>query len=144
MAITPQNGDLTAGIAGKYTEVINPGPEALLTGDQPAVFSTDETVLTGQNLAALTVVGFDANGKIVPAVQADEVSPIQAIGVLVYATDTTAGDAVASVYRAGCFNPDALVWDASFDTAAEKAKAFEGAPSPTQIIIREIQTFTPA
>lgn len=35
----------------------------------------------------------------------------------------------------GCFNLDALVWDASFDTDAKKKAAFEGAPTPTQIIV---------
>jgi len=145
MPITPENGDLTAGIAGVYTETINRAPDALLTGDNPKVFSTDETVLTTQDLAALTVVGFNADGKIVPALigSVDPADDIPAIGVLVYATDTTGGDRVASVYRSGCFNPDLLVWPASYDTDAKKAKAFEGAPSPTQIIIRKIQTFTP-
>lgn len=140
MAITPQNGDLTAGIAGQYSETINAPANSLLTGDTPAVFTTDETVLSGENLEALTVVGFDANGKIVPAVEASEASPVQAIGVLVYAVDATAGDAACHVYRGGVFNPDELVWPATYDTDAEKAKAFEGAPSPTQIVIRKIQT----
>lgn len=35
------------------------------------------------------------------------------------------------VYRAGHFNMDALVWDASYDTDAKKAAAFEGSVSPT-------------
>jgi len=139
MPITPQNGDLTAGLAGKYSETINPAVDALLTGDYPQVFSTDETVLTTQDLAALTVVGFDGSGKVVPANN----TTVAAVGILVYATDTTGGDAVASIYRGGCFNPDLLVWDAAYSTDALKAKAFEGAPSPTQIIIRKIQTFTP-
>ena len=140
MPITPQNGDLNAGIAGQYTETINPAADALLTGDVPALFSTDETVLTTQDLEALTVVGFDGAGKVVPA---DNGATVDAVGILVYATDTTGGDAVASIYRAGCFNPDLLVWDAAYDTDAKKAKAFEGASSPTQIVIRKIQTFTP-
>ncbi len=35
------------------------------------------------------------------------------------------------VYREGHFNMDALVWDASYDTDAKKAAAFEGSVSPT-------------
>ncbi|MEP2533558.1 head decoration protein [Shimia sp.] len=142
MTITPNNGDLTAGIAGQYAESINPEAEALVTGDVPAVFSTDETILSGEDLEALTVVGFDGNGKIVPAVAADGGTPVQAIGVLVYAVDATGGDAPGHVYRGGMFNPDMLVWDASYDTDAEKATAFNGAPSPTQIVIRSITTFS--
>lgn len=137
MPITPVNGDLTAGIAGRYTETINPDTEALVTGDTPAVFATEETVLTGQALDALTVVGFDGDGKIVPANNAS----VAAIGVLVYAADTTGGDLTANVYRGGVFNPDLLVWDEAYSTDALKAKAFEGAPSPTAIVIRSIETF---
>ena len=139
MTITPQNGDLTAGIAGQYSEVINPAVAALFTGDIPRVFSTDETVLTSLTLAALSVVGFNGAGKVVMA----DNGAVKAVGVLVYATDTTGGEAVASVYRGGCLNPDLLVWDAAYSTDALKAKAFEGAASPTQIVIRGIQTFTP-
>ncbi|AET42270.1 head decoration protein [Ruegeria phage DSS3-P1] len=140
MPITPQNGDLTAGLAGRYTETINPAVDSLLTGDVPALFSTDETVLTTQTLEALTVVGFDGAGKVVQANN----TTVAAVGILVYATDTTGGDAVASIYRGGCFNPDLLVWHSGYATDAHKAKAFEGAASPTQIVIRKIQTFTPA
>lgn len=35
------------------------------------------------------------------------------------------------VYREGHFNMDALTWDASYDTDAKKAAAFEGSVSPT-------------
>lgn len=135
MPITPLNGDLTAGIAGKYTETIDPSPDAFVTGDVPAVFTTTETVLTNQNLAARTVVGFNAAGKLVPAVLGGG-SPIQAIGVLMIAVNSTGGDKQAEVYRGGCFNPDLLVWPASYDTAEKRRKAFNGAPSPTQIVIR--------
>lgn len=138
--ITPQDGGLTAGIAGKSSDTINPPAEELFTGDAPAVFTTEHTVANGENLAALSVVGFDSNGELVMAVQEDEASPIKPIGVLVYAVDATGGAAKGHVYRSGCLNPDLLVWDASYDTDAEKAAAFEGSPSPTQIITRKIAT----
>lgn len=134
--ITPRNDGLLAGIAARSDDTLNPDFESLLTGDIPAVFSTEETVLTTQDLAAHTVVGFDGSGKIVPANN----TTVPAIGVLAYAIDTTGGDATAHVYRGGVFNPDMLVWDAAYDTDAKKAKAFEGAPSPTAIVIRKIQT----
>ena len=35
------------------------------------------------------------------------------------------------VYRSGHWNMDALNWDASYDTDAKKATAFEGSVSPT-------------
>ena len=133
--LTPVNGDLTAGIAGKSEDTLNPRTAALLTGDFPHVASTEENVAAVQDLAALTVVGFDGDGRIVPAAEGS----VAAIGVLPYAVTTGVGvtDVYTNVYRTGVFNPDLLVWDASYNTDALKAKAFEGAPSPTQIIIRK-------
>lgn len=139
MAINPQDGSLTAGIAAKSTEDVNPPVDELVTGDLPVYGAdTDETVLTGQDLDALTVVGFDNNGKVIPA----EHGVTQAVGFLPYAVDTaTPGtDLTARVVRTGCLNPEVLVWDASYDTDAKKHKAFEGAPAPTQIVIRKIAT----
>lgn len=139
MAITPLNGDLTAGIAGSYTETVNASPEPLLTGDVPALMAKTELVLTSQTLAALTVVGLNAAGKVVPALigSVDPANDIPAIGILAYATDTTGADAFGEVYRMGCFNPNLLVWPASYNTDEKKRNAFEGAPSPTAIVIRK-------
>lgn len=138
MPITPLNGDLTAGIAGHYTETINPSADPLVTGDVPALLVTDEVVLADQTLAALTVVGFDGADKLVPANN----TTVAAIGILVYAVDTTGADAVAHVYRMGCFNPELLVWDAAYSTDALKKVAFEGAPSPSAIIVRKPTAMT--
>lgn len=133
--LTPVNGDLTAGIAGKSEDTLNPRTAALITGDNPQRAPTRENVAAAQTLAALTVVGFDGDGRIVPAV----LGTTAAIGVLPYAVTTGAGitDVFAAVDRLGVFNPDLLVWDASYATDLQKEKAFEGAPSPTQIIIRK-------
>ena len=40
--------------------------------------------------------------------------------------------------RAGNFNLDALNWHASFDTDAKKLAAFEGAPTPTNIVLQKV------
>ncbi len=139
MPITPQNGDLNAGVAAHSSEVINPSPDPLITGDAPALSATDEVVATGVVLPALSVVGFDANGEIVEALidTANPANSIQAIGVLVYDVDASGGAVGAAVYRQGVLNPDRLNWHASFATDADKRKAFEGAPSPTSIILRK-------
>jgi len=72
------------------------------------------------------------------AVPANSIAPV---GVLPYAVDASGGDVGAEIWRSGNFKPSALVWPATYDTDAEKAKAFEGAPSPTQIVITETRTF---
>lgn len=136
MAITPLNGDLLAGMAGKRSETIDPSPEAFFTGDSPRVYTEALPIAANQVLAARTVVALNASGHLVPA-EAD--NDPKAIGVLVYAVDTTgvgAGVADAEVYRGGVFNPDLLVWPASFNTDALKLAAFRGSPSPTVILLR--------
>ncbi|WP_292329166.1 hypothetical protein, partial [Mesorhizobium sp.] len=75
-----------------------------------------------------------ANATLVGGV--DQVG-VQAIGVTTAPVlDTIAAQRVA-IYRAGNFNPDALNWDASFDTDAKREAAFRGTPSPTNILIRK-------
>lgn len=131
----------TAGIASQYSESITEAAKALFTGHEPAALTVDMTVAASQTIPALTPVGFDGSGDLVPAVSGGG-SPIAAIGITVCAV-TTPGSGTKKaipVYRGGCFNPDALNWPASYDTDAEKFGAFNGAPTPTNIIIRRPKT----
>jgi hypothetical protein len=110
----------------------------LLAGNHPELAPAySYPVKAGVVLEQFSVVGLDATGFLVKAVQAAEVTPVQAIGVLAHAVTGGAadGDVNAPVWYSGCFNMDALVWGASFNTDAEKAKAFHGAPTPTTIIV---------
>lgn len=129
----------TAGIPRQWSEDITAYDIALITGSEPAVMTRDHLVDASQTIAALTPVGL-SNGRLVPAVSGS----VQAIGILVAAVATSASTTYqgAAVYRTGCFNPDALNWPASYDTEAEKFSAFDGAPTPTNIIIRRPKTQT--
>lgn len=141
--INPKNGDLTAGVASQSSDTINPAVDALVTGDSPALATEPLPVDADQDLAARTVVGLDGSGNLIPAV----LGTTAAIGFIMYAIDTTggvAGDVEVEVVRQGVFNPDLLVWDATYDTEAKKRAAFRGAPSPTSIIIRKPTTMTVA
>lgn len=78
---------------------------------------------TGASFGAATLTGGAAQGG------------VQAIGVLAHAASLGAsGTGTGTFWYSGCFNIDALIWDASFDTDAKKLAAFEGAPTPTTII----------
>lgn len=140
--INPKNGDLTAGVAGQSSDIINPSPDPLVTGDVPALFTEALPVAADMVLAAREVVGFDANDNIIPAVL-DEATPandVQAIGFVMYAIDTTGqadGAVEVEVVRGGVFNPELLVWEAGFDDYAKQRAAFRGAPAPTGIVIRK-------
>lgn len=135
-----------AGVPEQWSDDFAVTPEGLITGEYPAQLVQDLPTAASQTLAAYTVVGLDSNGRVVPAVQADEASPVQAIGILMYPVTSGAGEyPVARVLRSACINPlwANLVWDASYNTNAEKMNAFEGAPSPTQIVTRPLAHYTP-
>lgn len=105
-------------IDGPYTDL------TYVTGDTPAVVTTSEVAAV--TMAARTVVARDGTGKLVPAVVSGGVS--NAIGITNNAVDITitgASPGKVACIRAGCFNPDALVWDATFTTDALKRLAFE-------------------
>ncbi len=130
----------TAGIPAQWDDTISATAGSLITGHEPAILTQDLIVAASQTIPALTPVGFDADERLVPAVR-DSVDPaddIAAVGITVVAITTTASTTYKGVpvYRGGCFNPDLLNWPASFNTDAEKFAAFEGAPSPTNIIMR--------
>lgn len=139
MATTP-NLAQSAGIPTQWTEALATSDKALITGHEPAVMTKDELVADSTVLSALHVVGFNASKELVPAVwdatyAENGVRPV-GIAVLPITVATPSSQPGIPTYRAGCFNPDALVWDASFGTEAKKMSAFEGAPAPTNIILR--------
>lgn len=133
----------SAGVPDQFSEEIVVNEVTLITGHEPAVLTVDHVAAAGFTAPALTVVGFDGTGNIVAAVK----DSVAAVGVLV-APLTVAGTSGAlkgvAVYRGGCFNPDALIWDESYATDADKFTAFNAAPQPTQIVVRRPKTATVA
>lgn len=110
----------------------------LVTGNHPPLEIFDGVAPANAAVAQYSVVGFDSNGKVVLAtIDTDTpANSIQAVGVTTTPLLEVADDQACPLYRSGCFNPDALVWDSSFDTDAKKLAAFEGAPSPTRIVLK--------
>jgi len=84
------------------------------------------TIGSGANVDQYTVLGqVTATGKFKKAVStANDGSQTPVAIAAVYAGAASA-DVTAPVYLGGTFNPDALVWDASFD-AVKKSVAFIG------------------
>lgn len=116
-----------AGMAMASSESFKQIP--LLTGDTPIVTTPEvvaDAVIASVDLPAYSVVGRDATGKIVKAVyNATPASGTPAIGITTATVKAGATVKTVAVYRAGMFNPDALVWDASYDTDEKKRTAFE-------------------
>lgn len=114
---TPAHPDVSASVVGAVVT---------LTARQPGLVGNSVTTVesgTGASFAAATLTGGADQGG------------VQAIGVLAHAAALGAsGTGTGTFWYSGCFNIDALVWDASFDSDAKKLAAFEGAPTPTTII----------
>lgn len=137
--LNPIKGDLTAGVATKSSDIINAQEDAFVTGDAPAQSWMMLPAAAAQTFTARQVVGLNGSGKVVPAV----LGTVAAIGYIVYAPSAaTVLDQMVSVMRQGVFNPDLLTFDATYNTAEKKRLAFEGAPSPTSIILRAPETMT--
>jgi hypothetical protein len=128
-SLTNANADViaSAGAAGVVHVVDKQG------GTAPNSIATTET---GANMAWATTTL--TGGTALPTTRA--------IGITVCDVTTGPSGALkgAPIYRAGVFNPLALIWGASYSSEAEKINAFEGAPSPTNIIMRRPKTATVA
>jgi hypothetical protein len=99
----------------------------------------------GGNAIATTETG--TNISFATATMAGGLAQVGArpMGILMYPVTTgpTGNKPVGRVLRAGCVNPDLLVWDSSFGTDALKLAAFEGASAPTQFVLRKLSHGTP-
>lgn len=103
--------------------------ERLFNGVTPAVSTGVHKVAASQTIRYRELVMFNDDKELVPAIYGTP-----AIGISLADVETGADDVVTiEVVRSACLNPAAVVWPASYDTAAKRAAAFEGAPTPTQI-----------
>lgn len=135
MAVVPTPSALDFGVPAQSSETFTRVNPALFVDATPYPSQQDYVVAFSTTILELQVVGF-SGGKLVPAQQGS----IQAIGVAVLPATAGAADTPAiPVYRAGAFNADALVWHASYDTDAKKLAAFDGAPTPTNILVRKVR-----
>ena len=96
-------------------------PKKLIAGSDPDVVVKPCTVLTGQNLAACTLVESDAAGKMKAHAGVNKVA-----GILLNAVDASAADTAGLVYISGDFFADQLVFPAVTNTNLLKQKLVEG------------------
>lgn len=115
--------DSGLGIPAQSSDIIGARPQPLFLSDEPDAQSQSFAVAASQTLVAGTVVGLDANGRIVAATwNATPASRIDVQGVLAEAitTDASTNYKGVLVYVSGHFNTTRMVWDASFTTQAQK------------------------
>ncbi|TPN04550.1 head decoration protein [Mesorhizobium sp. B2-1-2] len=141
MTVNLPNLGPSAGTPSQWTDTINPVLEGLIVGETPAVVTQDMQLAASQTLEAFTPVGFDDSGNLVAALtgSADPADDIKAIGITLYKIVVPAAtNPGVPILRSGCLAKHMLAWPASFDTDAEKFNAFAGAPTPTNIVVREV------
>lgn len=130
--------DSGLGIPSQSSDTIAALPEPLILSMHPATLTQSFAVAASQTLAANTVVGLDANGRLVAATPTTGI-----IGVLVDAitTDASTNYKGAIVYTNGHFNKSRLVWAAAFDTEVKKQTALNAKVGI--IKVGSISTYTP-
>ena len=95
-------------------------PQKLFAGASPEVVTIPCTVKAAANLAAYTVVEYDAAGKIITSGGTNKPAGILVSGV------TNAADAPGQLYKAGNFFASELVWHATQATALLQNKLVDG------------------
>lgn len=128
------------GIPSQWEENWPDDSNPLLTGHEPAILQTDEIFPANIDWPAYTPVAFDTDGVTLKKAVA---GTDKAIGITIIREVRAAGvtGKKGPIYRAGCLNPAKLAWDASYDSVAKKNRAFEGAPTPTNVVIRPVQGY---
>lgn len=111
---------------------------ALFTGERRV--HTDKGVIAAeQEIAALTPLARDGDGNLAPAVSGGAGALGTVVAISMVAVTTGTGEtAEIPCYWSGCFNPDRLAWDDSFDTEA-KMMAAVGEPSVSNIAIKKMR-----
>lgn len=133
----PQLDTTQAGIAAyesgdSFTDV------PLFTGERRV--HTDKGVIAAeQEVAALTPLARDGDGNLVPSVSGGAGALGTVVAISMVAATTGVGEtADIPCYWSGCFNPERLAWDASFDNDAKKMAAV-GEPSVSNIAIKKMR-----
>lgn len=113
------------GIADFQTDTVGALVE-LLAGDTPALVTIAGTYTLAQATAGIpanTPVKLDYETGAIALVDGTDVTKANAITVGVLPAGGPAGS--MDVYKAGCFNINALNWPASMDTEAKRYAAFD-------------------
>lgn len=112
--------------AGSETESLS--VTQWVVGDMP-VTTSNETLVSGQNLAAKTVLGrITASGKLAIHNPGASDGSQTAIGILVNDVNASGGDKDCTVYTSGEFNIDLAIFHASVTTDLAKRTAFDRTP----------------
>ncbi|WP_191569212.1 head decoration protein [Paracoccus yeei] len=132
----PQNRAQFAGMPSQWSDTVTGSHDHVYAGNTPHVVTQDLPLALGQTVLAYTPVAWNTAGTgLIPAVEGTPAIGITLYDIVVPATGALPG---VPVVTQACLNKDALNWDASFTTDAQKFAAFRGADTPTNIVVREV------
>jgi hypothetical protein len=101
-------------------------PSQLFSGDFDVV-TESEPISGAANIAFGTVLARQADGTVAISVLGDT-RPLVGVAAAKFVTGVVGATVNrVPVFKSGIFNPDALTWDASYNTDEKKRLAFEGA-----------------
>lgn len=127
--IKPSYGD--RGMAAFEPGIEFGGAEELFSGASPAYGGFEDfAVPAGMTLKAFEPV--TVSGGVI----AKAVAGTPATGITTAPVAASASVQRVAVAQAGCFNPAALAFGASYDTLEKKLNAFRGADTPTNVTVR--------
>ena len=149
-------GATAAETAQNLADAINADPDAIEAGTVGEGTEPHPTVSATVNGAVVTVRA-DESGTGGNAIATTETSTVASwggatlsggtdvggggivpVGITTVEVVTGAGvETTVALFTAGCFNPNALNWDDSFNTDAKKEHAYRGSPTPTNILIQK-------
>lgn len=120
-----------AGYPGQWNDSIEGVLEGIIVGETPAVVTRDMKLATGSYKTYQPVTLDDVTGLCSPA---EAGTP--ATGIVLHDIEVATDGVGVGVLIVGCLNLDIVAWDASYTTDDAKLTAFDGAPSPTQIVVK--------
>lgn len=127
------------GLANFESETWGNKPEWLYSDTPPVAEQTISVTASGADVEITFLDVLAADGT--AANQAGATEPEQANYIAAATTTVADGETKeVPVYRAGHFSMDALNWDASYTTDAQKKAAFEGSLSPTILVSKAKHT----
>lgn len=131
----PQNRAQFAGTPSQWSESVTGTHEHLYADYTPLVSIVDLPLALDQTIPAYTPVMRNVAGALVAATQGTPAIGITLRDHVVPATGELPGTGI--VIQA-CLNIDAIAWPASYTTDAQKFAAFQGADTPSNIVLKRV------
>lgn len=132
----PQNRAQLAGMPSQWKDDVTGSHTHLYASDTPLPVIVDLPLALNQTIPAYTPVAWNAGGT--GLVAAAEGTPAIGITLRDHVVAATGDLPGTGIVIQACLNIDAIAWPASYTTDAQKFTAFQGADTPTAIVLKRV------